>query len=66
MKPFLIAAGTVFGLVVIAHIARIAGEPEMARDPWFWLLTILSAALSGWAWRLLWTSSKRSEQQRGG
>jgi hypothetical protein len=56
MKSFLITAGTVFGLIVIAHLARIAAEPRMAKEPWFWLLTIVAAALSVWAWRLVWIS----------
>ena len=55
MKIFLVTIGTVFALIVIAHIARIASEPEMAREPWFWLLTVVAAALSAWAWRLWWT-----------
>jgi hypothetical protein len=54
MKAFLIVAGSVFGLIVVAHIARIMVEPNMAREPWFWLLTIVSAGLSAWAWRLAW------------
>ena len=54
MKPFLITAGTVFGLVVVAHIARIVAEPQMAREPWFLALTLASAALSAWAWWLVW------------
>jgi hypothetical protein len=53
MKPFLIVVGTVFGLIVVAHVARMVVEPHVARDPWYWLLTILAAVLSGWAWRLL-------------
>jgi xanthine/uracil permease len=56
MKPFLIVVGTVFGLIVVAHLARTVVEPQMARDPWFWFLTILAAGMSAWAWRLLWTS----------
>jgi hypothetical protein len=60
MRAFLVTVGTVFALIVVAHIARIVAEPEMAREPWFWLLTIASAALSGWAWRLWWTTPPRS------
>ena len=56
MKPFLITVGTVFALIVMAHIARIAAEPNLAREPWFLLMTAVAAALSGWAWRLWWTS----------
>jgi hypothetical protein len=54
MKAFLVVAGSVFGLIVVAHIARITVEPEMAKEPWFWLITIVAAGLSGWAWRLVW------------
>ena len=54
MKPFLVTVGTVFGLIVIAHIARVVAEPRMAGDLWFWGLTVIAAALSAWAWRLFW------------
>jgi hypothetical protein len=56
MKAFLAVAGTVFGLIVVAHIARVVAEPHVAGEPWFWLLTVIAAALSGWAWRLWWIS----------
>jgi len=52
MKPFLAVAGTVFALVVVAHLFRVFAEPQMAHDPFFWALTVLAAALSAWAWRL--------------
>jgi len=61
MTAFLIAAGTIFGLIVIAHVARIVVEPHMARDPWYWLLTLAAAALSAWAWGLIW----KTRRQRG-
>jgi hypothetical protein len=54
MKPFLFVAGAVFGLIVVAHVARMVVEPHVARDPWYWLLTVVAAVLSAWAWRLLW------------
>jgi len=54
MKPFLVVVGTVFGLIVAAHAARMVVEPHLVRDPWYWLLTIVAGVLSGWAWRLLW------------
>jgi hypothetical protein len=54
MKAFLITIGTVFALIVVAHIARMIAEPRMATDPWYWLLTLTAAGLSAWAWRLLW------------
>ena len=58
MKPFLMTAGTVFGLIVVAHIARMIVEPHVVHDPWFWLLTVVAAGLSAWAWRLVWASAR--------
>jgi len=54
MKAYLITTGSVFTLVEAAHIWRVISESAaLARDPWFILLTVLAAALSVWAWRLL-------------
>ena len=58
MKAFLATAGTVFGLVVLAHLARMVAEPRVAREPWFLLLTVVAGALSAWAWWLLWSSGR--------
>jgi hypothetical protein len=59
MKAYLITTGTVFGLITVAHIWRAVVEGEhLATDPVFLLLTILSMALSVWAWRLLGRSSR--------
>ena len=45
--------GAVFALVTVAHVWRIVAEsPSLARDPWFVLLTLFTAGLSVWAWRL--------------
>ncbi len=54
MKAYLITTGTVFALIVVAHIARMAAEGgHLFREPSFLLLTLFAAALSVWAWRLL-------------
>lgn len=54
MKAYLITTGTVFGLIVLAHIWRVFEEgSRLATDPFFVLLTFIAAALSFWAWRLL-------------
>lgn len=54
MKAYVITTGTVFGLIVVAHIWRaIAEGPALARDPIFILVTVAAASLSVWAWRLL-------------
>jgi hypothetical protein len=58
MKAFLVTSGTIFGLMVVVHGARIVAEPHLAREPWFMIITALSAALSFWAWRLFWQSRR--------
>jgi hypothetical protein len=62
MKAYLITTGTIFGLIVGAHVWRAFAEgSHLATDPVFVLLTLLAAALSFWAFRLL----KRSERPPG-
>jgi hypothetical protein len=59
MRAYLLTTGTVFGLITLAHIWRVFTEsPWLARDPWYILLTILSAALCFWAVRLLRRSAR--------
>jgi hypothetical protein len=54
MKAYVVTSGTIFGLIVLAHILRIVAEgSHVARDPVFILLTIAAGSLSYWAWRLL-------------
>jgi hypothetical protein len=57
MKAYLATTGTVFSLIVVAHVCRIFAEGlRPAKEPAFLLLTFAAAALSFWAWRLLWQS----------
>ena len=61
MKAYVVTTGAIFGLITLAHIWRvIAEEPRMATEPFFVLLTVVAAALSFWAWRLLRLSSRSS------
>lgn len=54
MKAYLITTGTVFGLITLAHLARIVAEgSRLMTEPLFLVLTVLSAALCFWAFRLL-------------
>jgi hypothetical protein len=54
MKAYVITTGVVFGLITLAHIARAFAEgPHLAKEPVFILLTVATAALSLWAWRLI-------------
>jgi hypothetical protein len=53
MKAYLITTGALFGLLTIAHGWRITKESHLATDPWYLLVTLVSAGLAIWAWRLL-------------
>jgi hypothetical protein len=54
MKAYIITTGAVFGLVTLAHFWRVlAAEPHLAKDPFFVLITIATAALCLWACALL-------------
>ena len=54
MKAYVITTGSVFGLIVLAHLARAVAEgPQLAKDPSFILLTAAAAVLSVWAWRVI-------------
>jgi len=59
MKAYLITTGTVFGLILLAHLWRVFEEGRhLATDPVFVILTIAAGALSFWAWRLLGRSGR--------
>lgn len=53
MRAYVLTTGLVFVLITVAHLARIVVEPHLATDAIYILLTLLAAALSVWAWRLL-------------
>lgn len=55
MKAYLITTGSVFAILVVAHLWRIVAESRhLATEPDFILVTLAAGALSAWAWRLLW------------
>jgi N-acetylglutamate synthase-like GNAT family acetyltransferase len=59
MKAYLITTGTVFGLLALAHVWRVIGESRsLAVDPWLVAITLISAGMSVWAFRLLKTSKQ--------
>jgi hypothetical protein len=59
MKAYLMTTGSIFGLIVLAHVLRIVDEGvRLMTDPWWVLLTVAAAALSVWAWRLLRLSAR--------
>ena len=55
MKAYLMTTGVVFALLTIAHIWRMMSEGGFHgdRDPWFILITLISAAFAIWAFQLL-------------
>jgi hypothetical protein len=54
MRAYLLTTGIVFGLLFLAHLWRLVAESaSLARDPGFVGITVLAAALSIWAFRLL-------------
>jgi hypothetical protein len=54
VKAYLITTGTVFAMIVAAHVARVFAEgARLVREPVFFGLTVLAAGLSFWAWWLL-------------
>jgi hypothetical protein len=53
MKAYVITSGTVFALVVAAHVWRaIAEGVSQTRNPVFILTTAAALALVLWAWRV--------------
>jgi hypothetical protein len=54
MKAYVIASGGIFTLLTLAHIVRIFIEGHhFLTEPVFILFTLISAALSIWAWLVL-------------
>jgi hypothetical protein len=54
MKAYVITTGVVFALITLAHILRVIAEgPRLLTEPLWVLLTLATAGLSLWAWRLL-------------
>jgi hypothetical protein len=54
MKAYVITTGGLFGLLTLVHVWRVFEEgPQLAADPWYVLISLATAVLSLWAWRLL-------------
>jgi hypothetical protein len=54
MRPYIMTTGAIFGLITLAHFWRMFVENRnLATDPFFILLTVLSASLCLWAVKLL-------------
>lgn len=54
MRAYILTSGAIFGLITIAHLLRMVMEGRhLVTEPVYILLTIASAALAIWAWRVL-------------
>lgn len=54
MKAYVITTGALFGLLTAAHVLRMATEnADLARDPFYVTITLLSAALCAWSVHVL-------------
>lgn len=56
MRIYVMITGLIFGLVVLAHGARMYLEPHLAADPGYIALTLMATLLTVWAARLVWRS----------
>ncbi|MEP6763078.1 MAG: hypothetical protein ABJB66_02145 [Gemmatimonadaceae bacterium] len=53
MRTYVITTGIIFALLVVAHVARMVVESrELMTDPAYLSITLFSAAMSLWAFRL--------------
>jgi len=60
MKTYLTLTAILFGLLTVVHFWRMLVEREtLAKDPWFLIITLVSAALCFWAVRLLVVARRR-------
>jgi hypothetical protein len=54
MRAYVTTTGILFGVLALIHVWRAIEEgASLATNPWFVLMTLLAAALSIWAFRLL-------------
>lgn len=58
MKTYVVTTGAVFGLLTAVHLWRMIEETHLATDPGFILVTVASAALCVWAWRVVRRSAR--------
>lgn len=53
MKAYVLLTGFVFALITLAHVLRVIQEGPGVLNVWWILLTVATAALSLWAFRLV-------------
>ena len=63
MKAYLVTTGSIFGLIALLHVLRSVSEWKLlSTHPGEFVamaaLGVVAAALSVWAWRLLWRMTR--------
>jgi hypothetical protein len=58
MRTYVAFTGFLFALLVAAHVWRVFLEPHLLHDLPFWMITVLAATLSVWAWLALRRTSR--------
>ncbi|MEX2126203.1 MAG: hypothetical protein WD795_20090 [Woeseia sp.] len=67
MRYYVMTTGAAFGLLALAHLARIILEGwHLARSPMFVVATLVSIALCFWAIYVLKQSSRRGDSMQSG
>jgi hypothetical protein len=52
MKTYVAVTGLLFLLLTVMHLWRLSVEQNLARDPWYLLITAVSLGLAFWAFRI--------------
>jgi hypothetical protein len=52
MRAYVLTSGSIFGLIVLAHVWRIFLEPHVVREPLWVLITLAAVGLTVWAFRV--------------
>ena len=58
MKAYVITSAVLFGLLTVVHLLQIVMESHLATEPAYFLITLVSAALSVWGWYVLRRSNR--------
>jgi hypothetical protein len=65
MRTYVITTGVLFGVLTLAHLMRIVTESRaLAGDPWYVLITLLTAVLCVWAWRVFRSLPREADAKR--
>jgi hypothetical protein len=60
VKAYLAVTAALFGILTAVHVWRaIVESSRLATDPWFLLVTAISALMCAWACRLLFAAPSR-------